>query len=176
MPYTLTDSISPAHYQMFDSCCALFLSLKYHVIYPNYIYDKLNELRNSYQLKVLIVLIDHIEYQSALKELTKLSIRVNCTLILAWSYEEAANHIENYRNFADKSADIITGKQTAGNDNKGAVYQCLVDGLTSIRSINKTDAVSLISMFDTFENIVKSDDDQLIVCPGMASLKVTSRL
>ena len=167
----MTDSISPAHYLMYESCCALFLSLKYHVIYPDYIYDKLNDLRNAYQLKILLVLIDHIEYQSALKELTKLSIRTNCTLILAWSYEEAANHIENYRNFADKSADIITGKQNPTEIGKGATYQCLVDGLTSIRSINKTDAVSLISMFDTFENIVRSDDDQLIVCPGMASLK-----
>ena len=171
IPYQMTDSISPAHYLMFDSCCAMFLSLKYHVIYPNYIYDKLNELRNAYQLKVLLVLVDHIEFQSTLKELTKLAIRTNCTLILAWSYEEAANHIENYRNFADKNADIIMGKQGSNSEANQSAYECLIDALTSVKSINKTDAVSLISTFDSFENIVKSDDDQLIVCPGMAALK-----
>ena len=173
IPYQMTDSISPAHYLMFDSCCAIFLSLKYHVIYPDYIYEKLNELRNAYQLKVLLLLVDHIEFQSSLKELTKLSIRTNCTLVLSWSYEEAANHIENYRNFADKSADIIMGKQTNNSEANQTAYQCIIEALTSVKSINKTDAVSLISTFDSFENIVKSDDDQLIVCPGMAALKVS---
>ncbi len=170
--YELNESISPAHYLMYDSCCALFLSLKYHVIYPNYIYDKLNELRNSYQLKVLLVLVDHIEFQSSLKELTKLAIRTNCTLMLAWSYEEAANYLENYKQFAERTPDIIMGKLNANSDVSQTAYQCLVEAFTSIKSINKTDAVSLISTFDTFENIVKTDEEELTFCPGMASLKV----
>ncbi len=170
--YELNESISPAHYLMYDSCCAMFLSVKYHVIYPNYIYDKLNELRNSYQLKVLLVLVDHIEFQSSLKELTKLAIRTNCTLMLAWSYEEAANYLENYKLFAERTPDIIMGKLNANSDVSQTPYQCLVEAFTSIKSINKTDAVSLISTFDTFENIVKTDEEELTLCPGMASLKV----
>ncbi len=170
--YELNESISPAHYLMYDSSCALFLSLKYHVIYPNYIYDKLNELRNSYQLKVLLVLVDHIEFQSSLKELTKLAIRTNSTLMLAWSYEEAANYLENYKLFAGRTPDIIMGKINTNSDVSQTAYQCLVEALTSIKSINKTDAVSLISTFDTFENIVKTDEEELTLCPGMASLKV----
>jgi DNA excision repair protein ERCC-1 len=150
----------------------MFLSVKYHVIYPNYIYDKLNELRNSYQLKVLLVLVDHIEFQSSLKELTKLAIRTNCTLMLAWSYEEAANYLENYKLFAERTPDIIMGKLNANSDVSQTPYQCLVEAFTSIKSINKTDAVSLISTFDTFENIVKTDEEELTLCPGMASLKV----
>jgi DNA excision repair protein ERCC-1 len=64
------------------------------------------------------------------------------------------------------------GKINSNNDMKQTAYQCLVEALTSVKSINKTDAVSLISMFDTFENIVKADEEELTLCPGMASLKV----
>ncbi|CAG2172067.1 unnamed protein product [Oppiella nova] len=172
--YEFSADISPAHYLMSDSSCAVFLSLKYHAIYGNYIYDTLNALRHSYQLQVLLVLVDHIEYQSALKELTRVSVRTNCTLMLCWSAEEAANYIDNYRHFANKSPDIIMGKGGTGGSGADTDYTRVVDALTCVKSINKTDAVSLISTFDTIDNIVHSDDDQLIICPGMAALKVLS--
>ncbi|XP_054153547.1 DNA excision repair protein ERCC-1-like [Oppia nitens] len=169
--YQLSADISPAHYLMYDSCCAVFLSLKYHVIYNNYIYDTVDKVRNTYQLTVLLVLVDHIEYREPLKELTQLAIRTNCTLMLAWSYEEAATIIENYRHFADKTPDIIMGKQSSAGGSTGGDYQSLVEALTSVKSINNTDAVTLLTTFDTMENIVNADDDQLIICPGMAALK-----
>lgn len=167
--WEFSNDISPAHYVMAKSTCALFLSLKYHIIYPNYIYDQLNQLGNNYQLKILIILMDHIEYLSSLKELTKVAIRANCTMMLAWTYEEAAHYINNYKTFAEKSPDIIMGKQTGGNtDNE--IYQSLVEALCAIKSVNKTDAVSLISLFDSFENIVKTN--QMAICPGMGLQKV----
>jgi len=92
--------------------------------------------------------------------------------MLAWSYEEAANYLENYKLFAERTPDIIMGKLNANSDVSQTPYQCLVEAFTSIKSINKTDAVSLISTFDTFENIVKTDEEELTLCPGMASLKV----
>ena len=41
-----------ADYSMSRSSCALFLSLRYHTLNPNYIYDRLKSTKFPYQLKV----------------------------------------------------------------------------------------------------------------------------
>lgn len=172
MRYVLNDSIAPAHYLLSDSCCALFLSLKYHVIHPDYIYERINELQHKYQLKILLVMVDHIIYETHLKELTLLAVRTNFTLMLAWTYEEAARHIENYRNSAEKSPDVIRGCFEDGTKSTSAnQQQSLVDALTSVKSVNRTDAVTLMSTFETFENIIKANMDELTVCPGISMVK-----
>ena len=172
--YTFNDSIEPAHYLLYDSCCALFLSLKYHVIHPNYIYERINQLRNKYQLKILLVMIDHLVYEQHLKELTITATRTNFTLMPAWSYDEAARHIENLRVYADKSPDVIMGRFEPSDNTKSASdnqQQSLVEALTTIKSVNRTDAVTLLSTFDTFDNVIKANTDELTICPGISMLK-----
>lgn len=48
------DDIVP-DYQMGRSVCALFLSLRYHNLNPDYIHERLKLLGNSYELRVLLV-------------------------------------------------------------------------------------------------------------------------
>ena len=170
--YVITDSIAPAHYLLFDSCCALFLSLKYHVIHPNYIYERITDIRNKYQLKILLVLIDHIIYEQSLKELTLLAVRTNFTLMLAWTYEEAARHLENYRINAEKPPDVIMGRSENNyNSSSISVQQSLVDALTTVKSVNRTDAITLLSAFESFDNLIKANVDELTVCPGISMIK-----
>lgn len=171
--YVINESISPAHYVLFDSCCALFLSLKYHAIHPDFIYERINELKNKFQLKILLVLIDHIVYESILKELSILSVRTNFTMMLAWNYEEAAKHIENYRLNADKPPDVIMGRSFEENSksNPTTGQQGLVDALTSIKSVNRTDAVTLLSTFESLANVIHANTDELTICPGISIVK-----
>lgn len=182
------DSISPAHFLLYDSCCAIFLSLKYHVIHPNYIYDRINDLQNRYQLKLLLVMIDHVIYEKSLKELTIVAIRTNFTLLPAWTYEEAAHHIENYRLNSDSTPDIIMGRMNGTNrtgqsssesgtlkkndpSSNNSLRQNLVETLTTIKSVNRTDAVTLLSAFETFDSLIRANTDELTVCSGISMLK-----
>lgn len=48
------DDITP-DYQMGQTTCALFLSLRYHNLNPDYIHDRLKSLGRLYQLRVLLV-------------------------------------------------------------------------------------------------------------------------
>lgn len=191
--YVLTDAISPAHYLLSDSCCALFLSLKYHVIHPEYIYERVNELSRGgglYQLKVLLVMVDHVVYEAHLKELTILAVRTNWTLLVAWTYEEAARHIEHLRVNAEKPADVIMGRfddglgcgttststSSTGNSSSSSskafsMNQSLVDALTSVKSVNRTDAATLLGSFDTFGDLVRANTDLLTCCPGISMVK-----
>jgi len=46
-----------------------------------------------------------------------------------------------------------------------------VDALTSIKSINKTDAATLINVFGTLKGIVQATIEELTLCPGFGPQK-----
>ncbi|KAH9406076.1 hypothetical protein TYRP_013676 [Tyrophagus putrescentiae] len=165
----------------------------YHVIHPEYIYERVNELSRGgglYQLKVLLVMVDHVVYEAHLKELTILAVRTNWTLLVAWTYEEAARHIEHLRVNAEKPADVIMGRfddglgcgttststSSTGNSSSSSskafsMNQSLVDALTSVKSVNRTDAATLLGSFDTFGDLVRANTDLLTCCPGISMVK-----
>ncbi|KAF8763716.1 DNA excision repair protein ERCC-1 like protein [Argiope bruennichi] len=154
-------------YLMGKSACALFLSLRYHNLFPNYIHDRLKALGKSYSLRVLLVQVDVAEPNPPLKDLSVISILADCTLMVAWSAEEAGMYLETYKMFENKSADLIKEKQDSDH------YSQLIDCLTTIRSINKTDATVLLSNFKTLKGIVQASVEDLTQCPGMGPLKVS---
>ncbi|XP_004873243.1 DNA excision repair protein ERCC-1 isoform X2 [Heterocephalus glaber] len=71
-------------YVLGQSTCALFLSLRYHNLHPDYIHERLQSLGKNFALRVLLVQVDVKDPQQALKELAKMCILADCTLILAW--------------------------------------------------------------------------------------------
>jgi DNA excision repair protein ERCC-1 len=38
--------------------CALFLSLRYHRLHPEYIYNRIQKLGKEYNLRILLVMVD----------------------------------------------------------------------------------------------------------------------
>lgn len=50
------DDIVP-DYQMGKTTCALFLSLRYHNLNPDYIHERLKLLGKMYELRILLVLV-----------------------------------------------------------------------------------------------------------------------
>ncbi|KAG8200827.1 hypothetical protein JTE90_006406 [Oedothorax gibbosus] len=153
-------------YVLGKSSCALFLSLRYHNLFPNYIHDRLKALGKSYNLRVLLVLVDVAEPNPPLKDLSVISILADCTLMVSWSAEEAGSYLETYKMFENKSADLIKEKQDSDN------YSQLIDCLTTIRSINKTDAMVLLSTFKTLKGIIQASVEDLTKCPGLGPLKL----
>lgn len=47
----------------------------------------------------------------------------------------------------------------------------LVNALTTIRSVNKTDATTLLSTFGTLSELIKSQSNTLALCPGIGLQK-----
>ncbi|XP_035210661.1 DNA excision repair protein ERCC-1-like [Stegodyphus dumicola] len=152
-------------YVMGKTACALFLSLRYHNLFPNYIHERLKALGKTYSLRVLLVQVDVAEPNPPLKDLSVIAILADCTLMVSWSAEEAGNYLETYKMFENKSADLIKEKQD--NDN----YSQLIDCLTTIRSVNKTDAMVLLSTFKTLKGIIQASIEELAACPGFGPLK-----
>jgi len=58
VPWEFTDSIIP-DYVIGQNSCAMYLSLKYHTLNPNYIHERLKQLgTKAYALRVLLVQVD----------------------------------------------------------------------------------------------------------------------
>lgn len=152
-------------YVLGQSTCALFLSLRYHNLNPNYIHERLRVLGKAYMLRVLLLQVDMKDPQKALKELAKICILADCTLILAWSPEEAGRYLETYKAYEQKPADLL--KEKVDQDYLSRVTDCL----TSVKSVNKTDTLSLLSTFGSLANVVQASKEDLSLCPGIGPQK-----
>ncbi|XP_065898392.1 DNA excision repair protein ERCC-1-like isoform X2 [Dysidea avara] len=134
--------------------CALFLSVRYHKLHPNYIHDRLKQLGRQYTLRILLLLVDVVECQKTLQELTKISLLADCTLILSWSVEEAARYLETYKAYENKPPDVL--KERVESDTSVArAIECL----TSVKKINKSNASMLVDAFKLL-----TDDGECSTC------------
>ncbi|XP_040003660.1 DNA excision repair protein ERCC-1 [Xiphias gladius] len=152
-------------YVLGQTTCALFLSLRYHNLNPDYIHDRLKQLGKTFTLRVLLVQVDVKDPHHALKELARICIMADCTLILAWSPEEAGRYLETYKSYEKKPADLL--KEQVEKDYLSKVTDCL----TTVKSINKTDAITLLSTFSSIEGVISASKEDLVLCPGLGPQK-----
>lgn len=156
-----------ADYEMGRTTCALFLSLKYHSLHPEYVHERLKQLGRAYDLRVLLVLCDVTEPSHALKELARVCVLADCTLIAAFTVEEAARYLEIYKTYENKPPDLIMERPPEASD----LYARAVDCLTTVKSVNKTDAGTLLMRFGTISRIVNANEDDLCLCTGFGPQK-----
>ncbi|XP_058249568.1 DNA excision repair protein ERCC-1 [Hemibagrus wyckioides] len=152
-------------YVLGRTTCALFLSVRYHTLNPNYIHERLKQLGQTFTLRVLLVQVDVKDPHHALKELARICIMADCTLILAWSPEEAGRYLETYKSYEKKPADLL--KEQVEKDYLSKVTDCL----TTVKSINKTDAITLLSTFSSLGGIINASKEELVLCPGLGPQK-----
>jgi DNA excision repair protein ERCC-1 len=153
-------------YIMSATNCALFLSIKYHQLYPHYIHRRLAELKTDFRLRVLIVLVDVEDNANAILVLNKLAVTHSMTLVLAWSEQEVARYLETYKALNGKDASSIQKK-----DANNYADQC-ADFLTAAKPVNKTDSANLLSHFSNIQAIMAASKDELALCSGLGQVKV----
>lgn len=156
----------PADYVVGTTTCALFLSLKYHRLHPEYIYSRIRLLAGKYNLRIVLVMVDIPTHEDALKELSKTSIINNLTLILCWSAPEAAHYLELFKSSEYAQPTAIRTQQAQ------SYKDSLVEFVTAPRSINKSDAASLISTYGSLQNAINAQPEQISAVPGWGEKKV----
>ncbi|PFH62752.1 hypothetical protein XA68_12180 [Ophiocordyceps unilateralis] len=164
MPWEYSDL--PADYVLGQSTCALFLSLKYHRLHPEYIYTRIRNLQGKYNLRVLLTMVDIPNHEDSLRELSKTSVVNNVTIILCWSAAEAGRYLELYKSYENAGFAAIRGRQASSYADR------LVDFVTVPRSLNKSDAVALVANFGSLKDAVNADPEQLALLSGWGGVKV----
>ncbi|KAK4506582.1 hypothetical protein PRZ48_000314 [Zasmidium cellare] len=164
MPWEYSDI--PADYVVGVTTCALFLSLKYHRLHPEYIYTRIKNLQGKYNLRIILCMVDIDNHEESLKELSKTSVINNVTVVLCWSAAEGARYLELFKTFENAAPTSIKQHQSTAYSDR------LVDFVTTPRAINKTDAVSLVSQFGTLRTAVNARHEEVATIAGWGEKKV----
>ncbi|KAK8196752.1 ssDNA endonuclease and repair protein rad10 [Zalaria obscura] len=165
VPWEYSD-IEGADYVLGATTCALFLSLKYHRLHPEYIYSRIRQLGQKYSLRIVLVMVDIVNHEESLKELSKTSLINNVTLILAWSAQEAGRYLDKFKSLEKAAPTAIKAQQATSYSDK------LVEFVTVPRSINKTDAVGLVSNFGSIRTAVNARPEEIALVAGWGEKKV----
>jgi DNA excision repair protein ERCC-1 len=164
MPWEYGDI--PADYVLGVTTCALFLSLKYHRLHPEYIYTRIKGLQGKYALRIVLVMVDISNHEESLKELSKTSLINNVTLIATWSSAECARYIELFKTYEHAPPTSIRQHQSNKYSDR------MIDFVTTPRSVNKTDAVSLVSQFGSLRTAVNARHEDVAGIAGWGEKKV----
>ncbi|KAF2856284.1 hypothetical protein T440DRAFT_474666 [Plenodomus tracheiphilus IPT5] len=156
----------PADYVVGATTCALFLSLKYHRLHPEYIYNRIRDLKGQYSLRILLTMVDIENHEEPLRELSKTSIVNNVTVMLCWSANEAGRYLEQFKIFENAAPTSIRAHQS------GSYSEKMVDFITAPRSINKTDAVGLVSNFGSIRTAINATPEEIGLIAGWGDKKV----
>ncbi|KAH6560526.1 hypothetical protein BASA60_000266 [Batrachochytrium salamandrivorans] len=144
-----------ADYQVGRSTGVTYLSLKYHRLYPEYINTRLNQIERKFHLRILICVVDVDDHQQAIKELT----RTLC--------KKQGRYIETLKSYENKPPDLI--KERVETD----YFSKLTDAVTSIKSVNKTDVMTLSSNIGSFKDMAHASAEELMLLPGFGEQKVS---
>ncbi|TKA74696.1 hypothetical protein B0A55_05089 [Friedmanniomyces simplex] len=164
MPWEYGDI--PADYVLGLTTCALFLSLKYHRLHPEYIYTRIKNLQGKYNLRIILTMVDIQNHEESLKELSKTSLINNVTIVLCWSAAEGGRYLELFKTYENAAPTSIKQHQSTSYSDR------MVDFITTPRSVNKTDAVSLVSQFGTIRTAVNARHEDVATIAGWGEKKV----
>lgn len=164
-PWEYTDK-SEADYILGQTTCALFLSLKYHRLHPDYIYKRIRDLAGKFALRIVLALVDIPNHEEILKELSKTSLINNVTIILCWSAQEGARYLELFKSYEHAPATGIMGVQPRSYRDRVEEF------VTTPRGVNKSDAVSLVGATGSVRNAVNAEGEVIVALGGWGEKKV----
>ncbi|XP_042491499.1 DNA excision repair protein ERCC-1 [Macadamia integrifolia] len=153
-------------YLLGQNSCALYLSLRYHLLHPDYLYYRIRELQKNFKLRVVLCHVDVEDVVKPLLEVTRTALLHDCTLLCGWSLEECGRYLETIKVYENKPADIIQGQTDTDYLSR------LHHSLTAVRRVNKTDVVTLGSNFGSLSRIMDASMEDLARCPGIGEHKV----
>lgn len=156
----------PADYVLGATTCALFLSLKYHRLHPEYIYNRIRDLKGQYDLRIVLTMVDVENHEDSLRELSKTSLVNNVTIMLCWSAQEAGRYLELFKTFEHAAPTSIRAKQSS------TYSESMVEFITVPRGINKTDAVGLVSNFGSIRTAINAGPEEIGLIAGWGDKKV----
>ncbi|ODV84115.1 hypothetical protein CANARDRAFT_184162, partial [[Candida] arabinofermentans NRRL YB-2248] len=181
--FEFNSKVKDVDYLLNSHCVVLFLSLKYHKLHPEYIYNKLKKVTYSPNTKqisrVLMVLVDIENTADSIRELNKLCLLNELNLILAWSFQQCADYLTYLKQCELNIGNSLIKGSNKSDDitNDANYYQRVIDVLTSVKSINKTDSIKLISKFGNFKNLCEHSTEQTLnEVQGMGQTKIDQLL
>jgi len=162
--WVFTDTIAP-DYQCGESTAVLFLSLRFHLLKPDYIHTRIKGLQRACRLRLILCQIDSDDAAEPLAQVTRAAIGNDCTLLCAFNAQEAARYLEILKSCENRPAESI--QKEVGRD----YVSKLTAALTTVRGVNKTDVKVMGDTFGSVAAMFQAEADELQACPGVGPTK-----
>lgn len=153
-------------YQLGATTCALFLSLRFHRLKPEYVHHRIKELQKSFRLRIILCHVDADDVVDSLSQVTRAALLNECTLFCAFSVQECARYLELFKSFETKPADAIQGRVEEDYVSR------LNAALTTVRGVNRTDVLTLGRTFTSVAGIMQASMETMSTCPGIGPTKI----
>jgi DNA excision repair protein ERCC-1 len=153
-------------YLLNETAAVLFISLRYHLLHPEYVHQRIRALQNAFRHRFLIAQVDTDDCVRPLEAITKAALRSDMTLLLAWSPEEAARWLETLKVYERKPADAIQERVDSDYGSR------LTAALTTLKGVNRTDVATLGHRFGSLASLMRASMEELSACPGVGPTKV----
>uniref|UniRef100_A0A0N4ZY10 HHH_2 domain-containing protein n=1 Tax=Parastrongyloides trichosuri TaxID=131310 RepID=A0A0N4ZY10_PARTI len=177
--YDYSDTIT-CDYESGKECGVLYLSMIYHKKNPDYIETRYNDL-SGYKLKVLLVCVDIEDVDRNLYDINSICQRHEWTLILSYSFQEASEYLENLtRSLSHNERTVMRSyseykklQQVSTGENSVMLerFNMAKNLLTSIRTINSTNALDLLRNFGSIKEISKAGINDIALLRGLGMVK-----
>jgi DNA excision repair protein ERCC-1 len=147
-----------------ERACVIYISLKYHLLHPEYVKARISELQ-YFNLCVVLCLIDAEEIFPTLQSINRVAGMGACPLICVWSAEEAARYVELCFSFgyvAQERAEIVIEVDYMSK---------LTYFLGGVRGMKSIEAASLCAHFGTLSSVLGASIKAMLGCPGFGQMK-----
>eukprot|EP01060_Flectonema_neradi_P001725 TRINITY_DN1105_c0_g1_i1.p1 TRINITY_DN1105_c0_g1~~TRINITY_DN1105_c0_g1_i1.p1 ORF type:complete len:309 (+),score=67.25 TRINITY_DN1105_c0_g1_i1:3-929(+) len=160
----------------------LFISLRYHSTRKEYLEGRMKRkgVAESGGLKILLFLYDANPEkddsqvnEDSLHEINATAFYYGFTTLVAWSFEEAAKHMEVLRRRYQRF-DALKGRSAVTQ--KGYSVTSAESILSSLRSVNRPNARKLLSHFKTVKGICSATEAELTSINGVGQVKAQELL
>ena len=155
------------------SICGVYVSYSYHLAKPDF-YSKILEKVKGLKIKMNFIFFNvderRAEFGDVLNFFQNYSFLSNFRLLLCFGFEEVAKYISLIKINERKSSEILKTKVEDDFISKAK------DLLTSVKSVNSTDAITLLQNFSSLRKISQSTKAQLLSSPGLGGKKCTNIL
>ncbi|TNV76042.1 hypothetical protein FGO68_gene5996 [Halteria grandinella] len=184
--YTLVDDPTmPEDYDLNnEQTSVLFLSMQYHQAYPLYIVGRLDELarQRKNRNRILLCLMDNQSKSGGendnapLNSLTMQCMKFETTLLICWSFEEAAQYIQTLKAYEAKTQTLLEGKHLTFSTNANLTHlEQAGEVLSSIRRVNKTDARNLLQTYGSISGVIGVENyEEFLNIEGIGQNKIDS--
>lgn len=141
-----------------------------------------------YTFQILLFLLNLPDGDKSLHDVNSICQRRGWSLIICYSFQEAAEYLENLakasqhneqtimKQYQDYKKNVQTLKKKQCNvveeeDSNKEICKIALNFLTSIRSINTSDAMSLLDNFGSIRKISDATEEELCAVSGLGRIK-----
>lgn len=142
-----------ADYSIGEKAAVLFLALTYHRQHPDYLGERIKQLKGFFPVRILLFLVNSEKADLVIQKLTIFCNHNNVNIVLAFDYEEAGRWILSFYNSQENSIDHLKAMNESNMD-------MAIEALQSLGP-SKREAEGLIDNFSTIADCILASKEDI---------------